>query len=205
VQLFREKCGFQGIFHTKKCPDFAGQEIYMNQKDIVATALEQVEKEKQEAEISKIKGIVKAYLEKILDKKEAIKVLQKDLKELEADLDDLKLGRLDKIEGRQGKDPDHDKTTLIIVREIEKEYIPFQPWRSPFIIEVKPTLPYYPVYPITQTLGMTTGTQMFDAMTAMTQGTLTTSSDNPYFQTTGVNCQNFCGGVYDIGGHIINF
>ena len=174
----------------------------MTQKDVVSNAIKELEKEKQEAEISKIKGVVKSYLERIFQTKETIKEAQKTLQQLEVDLNDLKSGRLDKIEGRQGKDPGHDKTTLIIIKEIEKEYIPFQPWRSPYIIEIKPTLPYYPVYPLTST---TPAIQYYDSMAMLQQGMTTASSDNLIFQTTGVNCQNFCGGVYDIGGHIINF
>lgn len=144
----------------------------MTQKDIVSNAIQQLEKEKQEAEISKIKGIVKAYLEKILNKKEQIKIIQKELKELEMDLDDLKSGRLDKIEERQEKDPNHNINTLIIVKRIEKEYLPFQPWRSPWIVEWGNYLP--------------SGNTWVDCSST----------------TTGTAFQNFTGGTYTINGQI---
>lgn len=145
----------------------------MEQKDLVATALEQVEKEKAEAEISKIKGIIKAYLEKILNKKEQLKELNKELKELEADLDDLKAGRLDKIEEKQGKSPCHDINTLIFIKKIQEDFLPYQPWRSPWIIERRndynsPSVTYY--------------------------------CDGSNLTTSGVMFQNFSGGTYDING-----
>jgi hypothetical protein len=147
----------------------------MTQKDIVSNAIQQLEKEKQEAEISKIKGIVKAYLEKILNKKEEIKVIQKELKDLETDLDDLKSGRLDKIEERQSKDPNHKNNTLIFVKRVEADYLPFQPWRSPWIVEWCKVGDYSsPMSWIDS--GMTT--------------------------TTGTMFQNFTGGTYTINGQI---
>jgi hypothetical protein len=146
----------------------------MTQKDIVATALEQVEKEKQEAEISKIKGIVKAYLEKILNKKEQIKELNKELKEMEADLDDLKMGRLDKIEERQRIDPNHKANTLIFVRKVEAEYNPYQPWRSPWIIEW--------------------------LNTAYNSNGINYGVAEDLMTSTGTMFQNFTGGVYTING-----
>jgi DNA gyrase/topoisomerase IV subunit A len=146
----------------------------MTQKDIVSNAIQQLEKEKQEAEISKIKGIVGAYLEKILNKKEEIKVLQKELKDLETDLDDLKSGRLDKIEERQNKDPNHTKNTLIYVKKIEANYLPFQPWRSPWIVEWTNAIP--------------------SENSWINQSSSTT--------TTGTMFQNFTGGIYTINGQI---
>lgn len=157
-------------------PDSAGRDKKMTQKDIVSNAIQQLEKEKQEIEISKIKGIVKAYLEKILNKKETIKTLQKELKELEADLDDLKMGRLDKIEERQYKNPSHNKTTLIFVKKVEKEYLPFQPWRSPWIVELTwdYNLPQSPTW----------------------------LPENAVMTTSGTMFQNFTGGTYTINGQI---
>ena len=159
----------------------------MTQKDIVATALEQVEKEKQEAEISKIKGIVKAYLEKILNKKEVIKEAQKELKELEADLDDLKAGRLDKIEERQEKDPTHNAITIIFVRKVIGDFLPYYPWRSPYIIEWKDT---------SAVSGTTCGWA----------GYSTTATSDGLFNltTTGTMFQNFSGGTYSVNGQVFN-
>jgi len=63
---------------------------------MVADAIKELSKEKQEAEIKKIKDIVQRYLEKIDTKKKEVKESQEELRALEKDLDDLKDGRLDK-------------------------------------------------------------------------------------------------------------
>ena len=150
----------------------------MEYDKIVSETIENSEKQKQEAEIRKIKAIVTKILEKIDKIKEKKVDLDKELKVLTGDLDDLKAGRLDKIKERQEKDPDHNGYTVIIVREIEKEYQPLYPWRSPWLVEWKDNIPQIPtVWNGTTTCGNT---------------------------LTGTMFQNFCGGTYDIGGHIIN-
>jgi hypothetical protein len=153
----------------------------MTNEKIVSTAIEQLEKENQEAEISKIKGIVKAYLERILNKKEEIKERQSELKELEADLNDLKAGRLDKIEERQTNDPNHSKMTLIYIKKIERDYLPYYPWRSPWIVEWN--VP-------------TGGVWNF-------AGNTISSSDLTLY-STGTAFQNFTGGSYTINGQTFN-
>lgn len=166
----------------------------MTEKDVVASAIKEVEKEKQEAEISKIKGVVKAYLEKISSKKEKLREVQNELKELEADLNDLKMGRLDKIEERQEKDPDHNKITLIIIKKVEKEFIPYQPWRSPYLIERRygQSTVDLDMIPCTTTSSL-----------LMNQNSMNTSVRA--MRTTGVMFQNFSGGTYDINGQIVSF
>ena len=112
----------------------------MDYKKLVASAISEAEKQKQEEEIKCIKDIVKAYLEKISTLEKERKELDVKLKALKADLEDLKTGRLDKIENKQGLDDFHDKNTLIIIKKIEKEYIPYYPWRGHWMVEWK--LPY---------------------------------------------------------------
>ena len=187
----------------------------MTQKEIVADAIKEISKEKQEAEVKKIKDIVRTYLEKIQSKKEKEDEIRKERLALEKDLDDLKAGRLDKIEERQGNDPIHDKVKIIEIHRIEKEYIPYYPWRSPYIIQWYEPNYYY------------TGTQLYNCQATTTQGntnlnyTLTSSdselasasnainqlaqcASDMQAQITGINCQNFVGGSYNINGQIIN-
>ena len=97
---------------------------------MVSNAIKELEKEKQEKEIAKIKDIVRAILEKVEEKEKEVKAKQEELRALKADLDDLKAGRLDKIEERQGKDPVHDKVTIVKICRVEAGYVPMQPWRS---------------------------------------------------------------------------
>ena len=161
----------------------------MTNKEIVADAIKEISKEKQEAEIKKIKDIVRTYLEKIQQKKEKEDEVRKERLALEKDLDDLKAGRLDKIEERQGKDPIHDKVTIIEIHRIEKEYIPYQPWRSPWYVEIKPIgqwgVPYY-------------------ATCTGNAGSITLQAQCSSVQTTGAQWQNFVGGNYQVGSNNIN-
>jgi hypothetical protein len=167
----------------------------MEYDKIVSETIENSEKQKQEAEISKIKAIVTKILEKIDKLKERKVDLEKELKVLTGDLDDLKAGRLDKIKERQEKDPDHNGYTIIIVREIEKEYQPLYPWRSPWVVEWRE--PYHQPISIS---GLTNGITTVDctAINNLYQGV------QGQFTSTGTMFQNFCGGTYDINGHIIN-
>ena len=178
----------------------------MTQEKMVENAIEEFSKEKQEAKIKKIKDIVRSYLEKIDDKKLELRKVQDDLKALESDLNDLKTGRLDKIEERQGSDKTHDRNTIIIVERIEKEYIPYQPWRSPWTIEWK--------YRPEATIGITGGNTYYLDTTGSTltntSGPLTAyssllqNSDTASDVITGLLFQNFSGGSYNINDHIIN-
>ena len=168
----------------------------MTDKQIVANALEQLEKEKQESKISQIKAIVKEYLEKIDKKEQEKKELDIGIKELKADLEDLKLGRLDKIEERQEKDENHNKHTIIIIKRVKKEYIPYQPWRSPWLIEWK-NVPYSGST-ITYCGGGGAGA------VADTNYLNATNCSNSLGMITGTLFQNFTGGSYDVNGRNIN-
>ena len=152
----------------------------MDYKKAVSDALKESEKEKQESEIKKIKDIVKSYLEKITEKEKAKTEIAKEIQVLKDDLNDLKAGRLDKIEEKQGKDKAHDGFTLVIIKRIEKEYVPMYPWKSPWVIERK-----VPFVDISNT-GINWGT------------------NSTIFTSTGVSFQNFTSGTYDINGTIIN-
>jgi hypothetical protein len=167
----------------------------MEYKKVVSDTIEESEKKQQEKEIEKIKEIVRSYLNKINDKEEDKKKLEKEIRILKDDLDDLKMGRLDKIEERQTKDPEHNKTTLIIIKKIEKEYIPYQPWFSPWYVEMKPYTPYYYdnmtyIYGNSDAITLT-GTAYCSAVNAIT--------------TAGTSFQNFSQGSYTLNsGKIIN-
>ena len=100
-------------------------------KQIVNQALTELEKEQQEQKINEVKRIVSSYLEKIAEQKVIVDSEQNKLKLLKKDLDDLKAGRLDKIEDRQKFDPVAKNVSVIIIRRTET-YLPMQPWRSEY-------------------------------------------------------------------------
>ena len=153
----------------------------MENKNVVSSAIKELEKEKQEKEIAKIKDIVRAILEKIEQKDKEVKAKSEEFKALKADLDDLKAGRLDKIQEKQGKDPVHDRVTLIWVTPVPEQFIPYQPWRSPWVVEWAGNLP--------------TGVYLSG----------TSSTNTLHCTTTGTLWQNFSTGTYTLGnGNIIN-
>lgn len=118
-------------------------------KEIVKKGYEEAEKELQERQVSKIKDIVKATLQKISDidsdidaKKVEIKELEEQKKFLRLDIEDLKEGRLDRIEERQTTDKKAKKTSVIIV-EKEVHYHHYDRWYEPYKITYIP----FPIYP----------------------------------------------------------
>ena len=104
------------------------------QKEIIQKALVAAEKEQQEKEIERIKIIIQSHLEKIEKKTDQRKKLDEEIQFLKKDLDDLKAGRLDRISERHEKDERAREIRIIVVEKIEKEYVPYYPWRSPWIV-----------------------------------------------------------------------
>jgi uncharacterized protein (DUF305 family) len=151
------------------------------------------EQQEQEQEISKIKKIVQSYLEKIQEKSERKDELDQEVRLLKKDLDDLKAGRLDRIKERSEKDPKAKEVTLIIIREVQKEYIPMRPWLSPWYVEMKPFVPQYATgYTIT-----TAGSN--NILSGTVSGTNTIN-----LCTAGTSFANFTGGSYTVGNSIVN-
>ena len=166
-------------------------------KYLIKKALDAAEKEHQEKEIEHIKKIIVSYLERIQDKTTKRAELDKEISLLKKDLEDLKAGRLDKIEERQEKDPEAKRMSIIFVKKIEKEYIPYYPWRSPYEITWQATNYTYPHNFVSgsDTLTMNTSSTIMSLGTAIVQGQI----------ATGTMFQNFAGGSYEIGDKIINF
>lgn len=175
-------------------------------KDIIKKAFADAEKERQEQEVSKIKSIVKAHLEKIETKSKEHKKLGEEISLLKKDLDDMKAGRLDRIEERHEVDERAKEVRIIIVKKVEHEYIPMQPWRSPWTIEWA-TSPYF--YPGSGTLTTyaspsVTLTNTGSSLTYLTSGTAAVNTNAVYCSTTGNNVANFVSGTYDLSdGKII--
>lgn len=155
------------------------------EKDIINKGFAEAKKQQQENEVSKIKEIVLKHLEKIKYHEEQAKEHGEKVKLLKKDLDDLKAGRLDRIEERHEKDPKAREVRQIEVHKIVEHYQPLSPWYSPFYV----TWP--PVY------------QSSITISSGTIATATTSGSNAV-QLTGSTCQNFVGGTYSVGNNTIN-
>ena len=107
----------------------------MSDKEIVKKAYERAETELREKQISEVKEIVKRTLERITEVDKDIDRLQEKKKYLKLDLEDLKEGRLDRIEERQEKDPKAKTYSLVIViKERERVVERVSPWYIPYQI-----------------------------------------------------------------------
>lgn len=174
----------------------------MNQKQAIKQAFAEAEKDQQQKEIDRIKQIVRSHLEKIQSKKEARAKLDEEIRLLERDLDDLKAGRLDRICDRHEKDKRAREVRIIIVEKIEKEYVPFYPWRSPWTVRWA----YTPQY---TTIGIGTGTSLAISNNASSAqlaavNTLAPVGESFSLTATGTQFSNFAGGSYQVGDRTIN-
>lgn len=158
-------------------------------KELIKKAFDAAEKEHQEKEIQKIKKIVQIMLEKIQSKSEQKEKLDEEIRLLKKDLDDLKAGRLDKIKERQDVDEKARDISIIIIKEIKEEYIPYRPWYSPWTVTLK-----YPSWYTNGNTQTSTGTgNMYYC-----------NSSDCSLTATGNTISNFVGGSYNINGKIIN-
>lgn len=190
-------------------------------KNIIKKGVESAEKELQEKEIEKIKFIVKSYLEKIEEKSRERSLLDEEIKGLKKDLDDLKSGRLDKIEERQALDPGAKKRALVIINKNTEHYYPAKPWYSEYRIEYVPgtvtrcTNPgVLPFWSCTTSSDETLGSASYYSTNSfMGQINGNSSSLGPpltdpavnVFNALGTVFQNFVGGAYKLdNGDIIN-
>jgi hypothetical protein len=159
----------------------------------------EAEKSLREKEIEEVKLIVLETLKKIdrlkkdkKSKQSEIKELDEQIKILEADIEDLKIGRIDRIVERQEIDPKAANISVVVIIK-EKEIIR-EPWYQPYYIHHW----NIPVYP--SNIPITYGGSVFGGSTLG----LTTNSNytNSTFTSSGAKFATI--GTYDVGGTIIN-
>jgi len=133
----------------------------MNEKDVkqAVSDAEKELKEKKEKEhqkqVAEVKEIVKKTLLEIEKLKEKEGDIKEKLKILKLDIDDLKLGKLERIKERQDKDPLAKKISVIIIKEkeiIREREVP-SPWYQPYYVEWNTT-----TYPKDNTIWCNSGT-----------------------------------------------
>ena len=134
-------------------------------KELAKKAFSEAEKSLREKQVDEVKQIVLKTLEKIETLKkekekaqETVKDIEEKIKVLKMDIDDLKEGRLDRIEERQTKDEKAKETSVVIIikeREVVREYPYWHwPWR---IYWTMPTIqPIQPDYTLTTSYDTTT-------------------------------------------------
>lgn len=127
------------VVAVRICPSRQGWKKNRTMKDekIVKEAYDFAQKEINEERERKIreevKKIVKSTLEKIETLNEKKKELEKEIKILKQDLDNLKEGRLDLILERQQVDKDAKKVSVInIIEIVNVPPTPTSPWKRPY-------------------------------------------------------------------------
>jgi len=118
-------------------------------KEKAKKAAELAEKELQEEEEKKqidlIKKAIKQTLEAIKNKEKERCKLNKEIKTLKQDIDNIRAGRLDLIAERQEKDEEAKKTSIIeVVKVKEVHHHHYDRWYEPYKIIYKE--PYWTTY-----------------------------------------------------------
>jgi len=113
-----------------------------NSKRLVELAEKELKENKERKQVELIKEAIKQTLEKIEEKTNAKKELEKEIKILKLDIDNIRAGKLDLIEERQKKDERAKNTSVIIIeREVVEVPCPYswpKPWYEPYRIYINP-------------------------------------------------------------------
>jgi len=170
-------------------------------KKAFLAAQEELDKES----IEKLKVVVKSTLERIAAIDKQVEELQEEKKILKLDIDDLKEGRLDRIEERQKKDEKAKKVSIIrvIKKEVvhEHHYIP-SIFQQPYHI-----VPYVnPVSSTTVYCGtVTTNNSSFASSIANSSNcAFLNSNASAEFDITGYTSKQFTPGTYDVGIKVVH-
>lgn len=115
----------------------------MKDKELIKEAYEEAQNDLKQKRKNEVKKIVTETLKKIknvereIDKvKEQLDVLEKQKKMLRMDINDLKEGRLDRIEERQNKDDFAKKVSVVKVEKTQKQTENdrwYEPWKITWI------------------------------------------------------------------------
>lgn len=106
-------------------------------KRLVELAEKELKENKERKQVELIKFAVWQTLEKIEKKTNEKKELEKEIKILKLDIDNIKAGKLELIEERQKKDERVKNTSVVIIERekiIEKSSSLSSPWYEPYKI-----------------------------------------------------------------------
>lgn len=132
-------------------------------KDDAKKAFTEAQKEVKENAVKKLKEFIKRTLEA---RERQIKIREeanRKIKILDKDIQDLKEGRIDRIEERQKADPKAKETSVAIVEKVkivEHHHHYYDRWYLPyrFTWTIPDPFPYEPIYPLpVQPIGNGTG------------------------------------------------
>jgi len=104
-------------------------------KKAVELAELELQKEEEQKQIDLIKKAIKQTLEAIKAKEKDRDKLNKEIKTLKQDIDNIRAGRLDLIAERQEKDDEAKRTSIIeVVKEKEVHHHHYDRWYEPYRI-----------------------------------------------------------------------
>jgi len=165
----------------------------MEKKD-VKKAFSEAENELKQKSIDKVKEFVKKTLEKLEFLKKDESEVKEKIRILKLDLDDLKEGRLDRIEERQNKDEKSKKVSVGFVIKKVVEHV-YSPWFVPYQIIWNPLI----------------DTTVYDDFYAVPNNVcFTSASTSSYTNGNAITVTNSVAkdssaGTYMIGDHIVHF
>jgi len=113
-------------------------------KKAAELAEKELQKEEEQKQIDLIKKAIKQTLEAIKQKEKERGKLNKEIKTLKQDIDNIRAGRLDLIAERQEKDDEAKQTSIIeVVKEVHHHHY-HDRWYEPYRIIIRE--PYYKPY-----------------------------------------------------------
>jgi len=116
----------------------------MSEQEIIKKAYDEAENSLNEERTKEIKKVILATLKRIEEIDTQIKELQEEKKILKADVEDFKVGRLDRIEERQKANPKAKQVSVVkIEREIHHHHYD-RWWQEPYRITWIKMAPCYP-------------------------------------------------------------
>jgi len=168
----------------------------MNEKDVKQAfdlAQNEIEEEKKKEhgkQVAEVKEIVKRTLLEIESLKDKEGDIKEKLKILKLDIEDLKLGKLERIKERQEKDPLAREVSVIIIKEKEIiREIPvtdrYTPWYQPYYVQWNTE-----TYPRDNQILCDNGTSGYTFTDCQTPLTFTTDAVDKQIRTdiASVNC-----------------
>lgn len=172
--------------------------------DIVKEGVKLAEEELRKEEVTRIKDVVKATLEKLHQKEIQKHGLEEEIKILRKDVEDLKEGRIDRIKERQEVDSKAKDVSVIIIKEkIIERQVPT--WYYPWIIEIKreyvPWIPW-PYFTVTNS-GNATITGGSTSSAVATSSNATSSSIS--FTTNNSMAHLHVSGTYQLSDGTVKY
>jgi len=163
-------------------------------KELVKKAYEGAEQDLKDKQVAEVKKVITATLTKMVNLRRDRDIIQKQLRDIDADLkvlkmdiNDMKEGRLDRLAERQEADPKAKEASVVIIikeKVVEREV---SPWYWPYHIEWH--------QPRTTALPWTSGTYVVSDTISTGGGWQTINCSSAKYATQG---------TYTVGGEVVH-